>query len=106
MGKLVVAEAVVAHCADSSSWDQAAPGQGVWGARMTMGSDVSAGRSFSLRVTTSRSYDASLICGQPVYAETLLYHATARAMRNWALSCFQDKGSRFRSFAPPSHSEL
>ena len=47
----------------------------------------------SLRVTTSRSYDASLICGQPVYAETLLYHATAGGYAELGFGhWFQDKG--------------
>ncbi|MEC8379190.1 MAG: guanine deaminase [Myxococcota bacterium] len=110
--RLIDAKSVVAHCADSNFF----LGSGCMplanatssGARITMGTDVGAGRSFSLRLTTSRSYDASLICGHPVYAEQLLYHATAGGYAELGFGhSLQAKGQAdFILLRRPSHSDF
>jgi guanine deaminase len=96
-GRLVDSEAVVAHCADSNFF----LGSGCMplanaldiGAKVTMGTDVGAGRSFSVRVTASRSYDASLICNRPVSPETLLYLSTSAGHRHLKLGGGLDIGA-------------
>ena len=74
------ANAVVTHCPDSNFF----LGSGCmeynkarsFGAKMSIGTDVGAGRSFSMRLATARGYDASLLVGSPVPAEELLWSAT------------------------------
>lgn len=95
--RLVDSEAIVAHCADSNFF----LGSGSMplakaleiGARVTIGTDVGAGRSFSVRVTASRSYDASLICNRPVSPETLLYLSTSAGHRHLKMGGGLDIGS-------------
>ena len=73
-------QAVVAHCPDSNFFlgsgcmqYQAARDAG---ARLSIGSDVGAGRSFSMRLAAGRAYDASLMVGNPVLPEEILWTAT------------------------------
>ena len=46
------------------------------GARMGLGSDIGAGRSFSIRKACARAYDASRITESPVEPSELLWFAT------------------------------
>lgn len=81
------ASAAVSHCPDSNFF----LGSGVMplhkatsrGIRLGLGTDVGAGRSFSLRTCCSRGYDASRLSGSDATAASLLWYATrggARAM--------------------------
>jgi guanine deaminase len=77
---IVEADAVVSHCPDSNFF----LGSGCMpladalsmGAKVAMGSDIGAGRSFSLRLSAGRAYDASLMRKAPVSSEKLLWLAT------------------------------
>lgn len=78
--RLASAGAAVAHCPDSNFFLgsgcmrlRAATERRV---RVGLGTDVGAGRTFSLRQVMASAYDASLIVGAPVPAEELLWHAT------------------------------
>jgi len=78
--RLAAAEASVAHCPDSNFFLgsgcmdlAAATARGV---RLGLGTDVGAGRTFSLRRVAARAYDAALIHGGSVSAEELLWLAT------------------------------
>ncbi|HVI00561.1 MAG TPA: guanine deaminase [Enhygromyxa sp.] len=84
----------VAHCPDSNFF----LGSGCMGladalargVRVGLGTDVGAGRTFSMRRTAAAAYDASLICGAPVAPEQLLWLATrggARALGKLELGC-------------------
>jgi len=72
--------AAVAHCPDSNFF----LGSGCMqlhaptsrGVRVGLGTDVGAGRSFSLRQVMAAAYDAALAVGAPVRPEALLWHAT------------------------------
>ena len=74
------AGASVAHCPDSNFF----LGSGQMplsevqsrGIKMGLGSDVGAGRSFSLRKACARAYDASRISESPVMPDQLLWYAT------------------------------
>ena len=74
------ADGALAHCPDSNFF----LGSGCMrlaeaqrrGIRVGVGTDVGGGRSFSVRRCAARGYDASLIVGEPVSAEALLWHAT------------------------------
>ncbi len=46
------------------------------GLRVALGSDVGAGRTFSMRRVIAAAYDASLLCGAMVGPEELLWLAT------------------------------
>ncbi len=81
------ADAAIAHCPDSNFF----LGSGCMplraprsrGVRIGLGTDVGAGRSFSLRRIAAGAYDAALLTGSEADAESLLWHATlggARAM--------------------------
>ena len=74
------AKAVVAHCPDSNFFlgsgcmqYERAQKQGI---RLSIGTDVGGGRSFSMRISASRAYDASLMVGAPVTPEEILWTAT------------------------------
>jgi guanine deaminase len=92
--RVAAQDAAVAHCPDSNFFLgsgcmplMAATGRGV---RVGLGTDVGAGRSFSLRQVMAAAYDASLIVGAPAEAEALLWHATrggARALGLAAIGC-------------------
>lgn len=79
----------VAHCPDSNFFlgsgtmpldaalDRASVGHGgSRGLRLGLGTDVGAGRTFSLRRVASSAYDATLMRETPVTPETLLWLAT------------------------------
>lgn len=71
----------VSHCPDSNfflgsgAMDLAAPA--ARGVRVGLGSDVGAGRSFSMRQAAASAWDAARIRRVDVGAEQLLWHATA-----------------------------
>ncbi|MDP2306950.1 MAG: guanine deaminase [Pseudomonadota bacterium] len=78
--RLAARGAVVAHCPDSNFFLGSgcmplarALGEGV---RVALGTDVGAGRTFSLRRVAASAYDASLVVGAPVAPEVLLWLAT------------------------------
>lgn len=78
--RLAERRACVAHCPDSNFFLgsgvmplQAATSRGV---RVGLGTDVGAGRTFSLRRVAARAYDAALLRGAPVTPEALLWLAT------------------------------
>ncbi len=102
--RLVAAGAVVAHCPDSNFF----LGSGVMplaaaldrGARVALGSDVGAGRAFSMRRIAARAYDASLVAGARVAPDTLLWLAT----RGGAVALGQ--GDRTGALAPGLDADL
>ncbi len=79
--RLAAAGAGVAHCPDSNFF----LGSGVMplarglrhGVAVGLGTDVGAGRSFSLRRIAAAAYDASLLAGEAVEPEAILWLATA-----------------------------
>lgn len=83
--RVAAMDAAVAHCPDSNFFLgsgcmplRAACDRGV---RVGLGTDVGAGRSFSLRQVMAAAYDASLIVGAPATAEALVWHATRGGAR-------------------------
>ncbi|MFO7562762.1 MAG: guanine deaminase, partial [Enhygromyxa sp.] len=92
--RLAAGDFAVAHCPDSNFFLgsgcmplAAALARGV---RVGLGTDVGAGRSFSLRRTAAAAYDAALIRQDPVSPEQLLWLATrggARALGKPTLGC-------------------
>lgn len=84
-------DVAVAHCPDSNFF----LGSGCMplakalrlGVRVGLGSDVGAGRSFSLRRVAASAYDASLVVGERVAPEALLWLAT----RGGALALRRDE---------------
>ncbi|MBK8260550.1 MAG: guanine deaminase [Nannocystis sp.] len=78
--RLAAHRAAVAHCPDSNFF----LGSGCMklhaplrrGIRVGLGSDIGAGRTFSLPHVAARAYDASLLVGTPVPPEHLLWLAT------------------------------
>ena len=77
--------AAVAHCPDSNFFlgsgcmNLSAPTSR--GLRVGLGTDVGAGRSFSLRQVMAGAYDAALTVGTRVSPEALLWHATRGGAR-------------------------
>lgn len=73
-------DAVVAHCPDSNFFlaSGTMPLAGVLdrGIRVGLGTDMGAGRTFSMQRIASSAYDASLINGEPVSPESLIWLAT------------------------------
>ncbi len=75
------ADAAVAHCPDSNFFlgsgcmDLSQPTRR--GVRVGLGTDVGAGRTFSMRRVAARAYDAAVITGADADAEALLWLATA-----------------------------
>jgi len=61
---------------------------------VALGTDVGAGRTFSLRRVSASAYDASLVVGAPVPPEVLLWQAT----RGGAVAL--GAGDRMGCFAP------
>jgi guanine deaminase len=91
---LVQQDVAVAHCPDSNFF----LGSGLMplraaldrGLRVGLGTDVGAGRTFSLRRVAAAAYDASLIQAQPVAPQELFWLATrggARALGHDRLGC-------------------
>ncbi len=78
--RLASSQAAIAHCPDSNFF----LGSGVMSLkaatsrkmRIGLGSDIGAGRTFSLRRVAARAYDAALIDGSPTDAQALLWYAT------------------------------
>ena len=78
--RLAASRAAIAHCPDSNFFLgsgvmslQAATSRGI---RVGLGTDVGAGRTFSLRRVAARAYDAALLDGSPTNAQALLWYAT------------------------------
>lgn len=77
---LSTADAALVHCPDSNFFlgsgcmrlAEAARRE----LRVGIGTDVGAGRSFSVRRCAARGHDAARIVGEPVSAQQLLWHAT------------------------------
>ncbi len=88
--RVAAAGAAVAHCPDSNFF----LGSGCMrlrsaterAIRVGLGTDVGAGRSFSLRQVAASAYDASLLVGAPVAAEELLWLATRGGARALGLT--------------------
>ena len=82
--------AAIAHCPDSNFF----LGSGCMPlrepltreCRVGLGSDMGAGRTFSMRRVASSAYDASLVAGAPASPEALLWLATAGGARALGLS--------------------
>lgn len=78
--RIAKAQAAIAHCPDSNFF----LGSGQMSlakikanqVKMGLGSDVGAGRSFSMRKACARAYDASRISGSSTKPEELLWYAT------------------------------
>ncbi|HFE47495.1 MAG TPA: guanine deaminase [Nannocystis exedens] len=78
--RLAASRAAVAHCPDSNFFLgsgimslQAATSRDL---RVGLGTDIGAGRTFSLRRVAARAYDAALLDGSPTDAQALLWYAT------------------------------
>jgi guanine deaminase len=71
--------AIIAHCPDSNfflgSGGMSLHKQKEYGVDLMMGSDIGAGRSFSIPLTTGRAYDNALLQEYPINSEELLYTA-------------------------------
>ena len=92
--RLVDADLALAHCPDSNFFlgSGAMPLRAALdrGLRIGLGSDVGAGRSFSLRRIAASAYDAALLHDAPVRPEELLWLATrggARAIGREEIGC-------------------
>ena len=103
-GRLATHDCAVAHCPDSNFF----LGSGVMplaaslerGIRIGLGSDVGAGRTFSMRRIAASAYDASLLRTAPVTPEALLWLAT----RGGALAI--GFGDRIGCLAPGFEADL
>lgn len=83
--RIADADAVIAHCPDSNfflgSGCMPLAATSARGLRLGLGTDVGAGRTFSLRRVAASAYDAALIVGGPVGPEALVWHATTGGAR-------------------------
>lgn len=78
--RLAAVDAAISHCPDSNFF----LGSGCMpiakpierGIRMGLGTDVGAGRTFSLRRVAASAYDTGLMTGHPLTSEALLWYAT------------------------------
>ena len=88
--RLAAADAAVSHCPDSNFFlgsgcmPLAAPR--ARGIRVGLGTDVGAGRSFSLRRVATAAHDAALLTGSVITGEQLLWLATAGGARALGLA--------------------
>jgi guanine deaminase len=80
-GRVAAHDVAVAHCPDSNfflgSGCMPLAGAAARGVRIGLGTDVGAGRTFSLPRVAAAAYDASLLVGARVAPEALLWRATA-----------------------------
>lgn len=78
--RLKRADAAVSHCPDSNfflgSGCMPIAGPIGWGIRLGLGTDVGAGRTFSIRRVAASAYDAALLTGATITSEALLWYAT------------------------------
>ncbi len=83
--RVAAAEATVAHCPDSNfflgSGRMALGHASRRGIEVGLGTDIGAGRSFSVRRIAASAYDNALIVGAPASAEALLWLATTGGAR-------------------------
>jgi guanine deaminase len=83
--RLAAGDAAVAHCPDSNfflgSGCMPLAKAAARGIRIGLGSDVGAGRTFSLRRVAAAAYDAALLVDARVAPEELLWRATAGGAR-------------------------
>jgi guanine deaminase len=97
-------DVAIAHCPDSNFF----LGSGqmplrralALGLRVGLGTDVGAGRTFSLRRVAAAAYDAALVRGEPVAPEELLWLATRGGARALGL------GARVGCIAPGFQADL
>jgi len=79
--RVAAAGCAVSHCPDSNfflgSGQMALDAPSRRGVRVGLGTDVGAGRSFSLRRVAAGAYDTALLTGSSADAESLLWLATA-----------------------------
>lgn len=79
--RLAERDAAVAHCPDSNfflgSGQMDLEAAVLRGVRAGLGTDVGAGRTFSIPRIAAAAYDTGLLIGRPQSAEALLWHATA-----------------------------
>ncbi len=92
--RVAAQDLAVAHCPDSNfflgSGQMPLATALARGVRIGLGTDVGAGRTFSIRRTASAAYDAALVREDPVTPEQLLWLATrggARALGKHHLGC-------------------
>jgi guanine deaminase len=92
--RVAARDLAIAHCPDSNfflgSGQMPLAAALARGLRIGLGTDVGAGRTFSIRRTAAAAYDAALIREDPVSPEQLLWLATrggARALGKQHLGC-------------------
>ncbi|MFV8749270.1 guanine deaminase [Nannocystaceae bacterium ST9] len=97
-------DVAIAHCPDSNfflaSGCMPLRAALVRGLRVGLGTDVGAGRTFSLRRVAAAAYDASRVRGEPVEPETLLWLATRGG------ACVLGEADRLGCVAPGFDADL